>query len=229
MIYDQRSHGRSERAPRASCTIDQLGHDLDAVLRAARPRRPARAGRALDGRHDDHGAGRAAARAVRRAGARRGASSRRRRREVGGAGLPGTFLSRRNPLTRAVGLRRRLAAAAWSRACAGPGHDADLDADPALRLRRTAASTPRGSTWCDSMISANAVDALTDFVDTLGTHDRIAALPGARRLRGAGRGGRRGPADPVRAQRGDRRGAAGRRPWCGCRASGTCRCWSSPR
>ena len=28
----------------------------------------------------------------------------------------------------------------------------------------------------DSMISANAVDALTDFVDTLGTHDRIAAL-----------------------------------------------------
>ena len=31
-----------------------------------------------------------------------------------------------------------------------------------------------------SMISANAVDALTDFVDTLGTHDRIAALPGLR-------------------------------------------------
>jgi len=29
----------------------------------------------------------------------------------------------------------------------------------------------------DSMISANAVDALTDFVDTLGTHNRIAALP----------------------------------------------------
>ena len=29
----------------------------------------------------------------------------------------------------------------------------------------------------DSMISTNAVDALTDFVDTLGTHDRRAALP----------------------------------------------------
>ena len=29
----------------------------------------------------------------------------------------------------------------------------------------------------DSMISANAVDALTDFVDTVGSHDRIAALP----------------------------------------------------
>ena len=29
----------------------------------------------------------------------------------------------------------------------------------------------------DSMISANAVDALTDFVDTIGSHDRLAALP----------------------------------------------------
>jgi pimeloyl-ACP methyl ester carboxylesterase len=28
------------------------------------------------------------------------------------------------------------------------------------------------------MISANGVDALVDFVDTLNTHDRIAALPG---------------------------------------------------
>ncbi len=27
------------------------------------------------------------------------------------------------------------------------------------------------------MISANAVDALTDFVDTIGSHDRLAALP----------------------------------------------------
>ena len=29
----------------------------------------------------------------------------------------------------------------------------------------------------DSMISANAVDALTDFVDTLRHYDRVAALP----------------------------------------------------
>lgn len=27
------------------------------------------------------------------------------------------------------------------------------------------------------MISANALDALTDFVDTVGSHDRVAALP----------------------------------------------------
>ncbi|HSU09993.1 MAG TPA: alpha/beta fold hydrolase, partial [Pseudonocardia sp.] len=40
VIYDQRSHGRSERAPRSSCTIDQLGHDLAAVLRALAPDGP---------------------------------------------------------------------------------------------------------------------------------------------------------------------------------------------
>jgi pimeloyl-ACP methyl ester carboxylesterase len=39
------------------------------------------------------------------------------------------------------------------------------------------------------MISANGVDALTDFVDTLGTHDRTAVLPalaGCEVLVGAG-------------------------------------------
>ena len=30
----------------------------------------------------------------------------------------------------------------------------------------------------DTMIDSNAVGALTDFVNTLGTHDRVAALPG---------------------------------------------------
>ena len=40
VIYDQRSHGRSERAPQESCTIDQLGRDLDAVIRALAPEGP---------------------------------------------------------------------------------------------------------------------------------------------------------------------------------------------
>ena len=40
VLYDQRSHGRSERAPRESCTIEQLGHDLDAVIRALAPEGP---------------------------------------------------------------------------------------------------------------------------------------------------------------------------------------------
>jgi pimeloyl-ACP methyl ester carboxylesterase len=32
VFYDQRSHGRSERAPGQSCTIEQLGHDLNSVI-----------------------------------------------------------------------------------------------------------------------------------------------------------------------------------------------------
>ena len=52
-------------------TIDQLGHDLQQVLDEVGPRGPGRAGRPLDGRHDDHRARRAAPRAVRRPGRRR--------------------------------------------------------------------------------------------------------------------------------------------------------------
>jgi pimeloyl-ACP methyl ester carboxylesterase len=40
VFYDQRSHGWSGRSQRKHCTIDQLGRDLDAVLRAVAPRGP---------------------------------------------------------------------------------------------------------------------------------------------------------------------------------------------
>jgi pimeloyl-ACP methyl ester carboxylesterase len=40
VFYDQRSHGRSGRSGRHSCTIDQLGADLYAVLQAVAPRGP---------------------------------------------------------------------------------------------------------------------------------------------------------------------------------------------
>lgn len=40
VFYDQRSHGASERSPSEHCTIDQLGRDLDAVLRAVAPSGP---------------------------------------------------------------------------------------------------------------------------------------------------------------------------------------------
>lgn len=40
VFYDQRSHGRSERSDNAHATIDQLGHDLDAVLRELVPEGP---------------------------------------------------------------------------------------------------------------------------------------------------------------------------------------------
>lgn len=40
VFYDQRSHGRSDRAPSDSCEIDQLGRDLESVLEATAGDRP---------------------------------------------------------------------------------------------------------------------------------------------------------------------------------------------
>ena len=40
VLYDQRSHGRSGRSTAESSTIDQLAHDLDAVIRSVVPDGP---------------------------------------------------------------------------------------------------------------------------------------------------------------------------------------------
>jgi pimeloyl-ACP methyl ester carboxylesterase len=40
VLWDQRSHGQSERAPAESCTIDQLGADLHRVIQEAAPEGP---------------------------------------------------------------------------------------------------------------------------------------------------------------------------------------------
>jgi pimeloyl-ACP methyl ester carboxylesterase len=174
VIYDQRSHGRSERAPRSSCTIEQLGSDLDAVLRAVAPDGPlVLVGHSMGGmtimalaeQRPDLFAERVLGVALLATSAA----------QVAGAGLPATFLSGRNPLTRAVGLlagwqpglvegvRRAGDALIWTltRYFAYGKHRID----------------PARVDLVHSMISANGVDALTDFVDTLGTHDRTAVLP----------------------------------------------------
>lgn len=174
VLYDHRSHGRSERAPRESCTIDQLGHDLDAVIRALAPDGPL----VLVG----HSMGGMTIMALaeqrpelfteRVAGVALLATS---AGEVASAGLPGTLLSRHNPLTRGVGLLARLQPKL-----------VEVVRRVASHLiwaitRNYAYGDRKIDPWLvnlvDSMVSANAVDALTDFVDTVGTHDRVAALP----------------------------------------------------
>lgn len=174
VIYDQRSHGRSERAPRASCTIDQLARDLDAVLRALAPDGPlvlvghsmgGMALMALAEQRPDLFDARVVGVALLSSSAG----------EVASRGLPGTLLSRRNPFTRVVGL-----VAQWQPLLidaarrAGRGLVWTLTRRFAYGDRRI---DPARVDLVDSMISTNAVDALTDFVDTLGTHDRVAALP----------------------------------------------------
>lgn len=174
VIYDLRSHGRSERAPRSSCTLDQLARDLDAVLRALAPDGPlVLVGHSMGGmaiialaeQRPDLFADRVLGVALIATSAG----------EVGGRGLPATLLSRRNPLTRAVGLL-----AGWQpglvEGVRRAGHTLIWTVTRTLAYgdRRV---DPARVDLVDSMISANAVDALTDFVDTLGTHDRRAALP----------------------------------------------------
>ena len=95
--------------------------------------------------------------------------------EVGSSGLSGTWLSRRNPLTRGVGLLAALQPSLVEGVRKAAG-------DVVWAVTRRLAYGDRGVSpalvdLADSMISANAVDALTDFVDTIGSHDRLAALP----------------------------------------------------
>lgn len=174
VLYDQRSHGRSERAPRESCTIEQLGHDLDAVIRALAPDGPLMlVGHSMGGmtvmalaeQRPDLFAERVAGIALISTSAG----------EMGSRGLSATMLSRSNPLTRAVGLlarvqpklvegvRKAAGDVIWSITRSYAYGDRSID--------------PAMVDLVDTMIGANAVDALTDFVDTLGSHDRIAALP----------------------------------------------------
>lgn len=175
VLYDQRSHGRSERAPQASCTIDQLGHDLDAVIRTLAPDGPlvlvthsmgGMTVMALAEQHPELFHERVAGVALLSTSAG----------EIASGGLPGTFLSRRNPVTRALG-----SLAAWQPGLVETGRRALGDVIWAVTKRFAYGDRqvdPRMVDLVDTMIDSNAVGALTDFVDTLGTHDRLAALAG---------------------------------------------------
>ena len=174
VLYDLRSHGRSERASRESCTIDQLGRDLDAVIRALAPEGPlVLVGHSMGGMTimalADQNPALFADRVMGVALISTSAG------EVASTGLRATLLSRANPLTRAVGFVARIQ----------PGLVTLVRASAAELIwtitRRFAYGDQKTAPWLvdlvNTMISANAVDALTDFVDTLGSHNRIAALP----------------------------------------------------
>lgn len=176
VLYDQRSHGRSERAPSESCTIEQLGRDLDAVIRALVPEGPlvlvshsmgGMAVMALAEQNPDLFHDRIAGVALLATSAGEMATR---------SGLPGTFLSRRNPVIRALG-----GLATWQPTLVESGRRALGDVIWAITKRFAYGDRqvdPRMVDLVDTMIDSNAVGALTDFVDTLGTHDRLAALPG---------------------------------------------------
>lgn len=177
LLYDQRSHGRSGRSSKAHSTIEQLGRDLDAVLRATCDGPVVLVGHSMGGmavlalaeqRPELFGD---PVRGVALIGT--SASG------VGVAGPARAWLSPYNPVTKGLGVL-----AGWQ-----PG------------LVERARRTGDGLSWnitravsfedrdvgtalvdlVDRMIRDTTVGVATDFLETLGTHNRAEALPSLRR------------------------------------------------
>jgi pimeloyl-ACP methyl ester carboxylesterase len=175
VLYDQRSHGRSGRASEESSTIEQLGRDLGSVLRSMVPKGPiVLIGHSMGGmtimalaeQSPELFADRV--RGVALIGTAAG--------EVGRSGLPRSMLSRYNPVTRSVGQL-----AGWQ-----PGLVELVRAAGGQLTRRAVrllafgsrSVSPRLVDFMMDMLDVTPVRVLADFIGTLGTHDRYAALAG---------------------------------------------------
>lgn len=179
VLYDQRSHGRSGRSDRAACTIDMLGRDLDAVIRAVAPTGPiVLLGHSMGGmtvmalaeRNPQLFAERVCGVALLNTSAG----------EIGRSGLPRPLLSRRNPVMVAAAR-----VAAWQPSAVERGRALGNQLLWGLTRRLAFGGTgasPALVDLVDSMIGATPVEVMTDFLKTLGAHDRYSALDGLRHV-----------------------------------------------
>jgi pimeloyl-ACP methyl ester carboxylesterase len=177
VLYDQRGHGRSGRPSDESCTIEQLGRDLDCVLRSVAPdgllvlvghSMGGMAIMALAEQRPELFADRVCGVALIATSAG----------EVGRKGLPRPILSRHNPLTRTVGevASWQPEIVDWIRTAGG-----GLTRQGVRRLAFGNRAVPASLIdFMVEMLAVTPVPVLTDFVPTLGTHDRYAALAGLR-------------------------------------------------
>ncbi|ASO22759.1 pimeloyl-ACP methyl ester carboxylesterase [Actinoalloteichus hoggarensis] len=175
--YDQRSHGRSGRAPRSSSTIEQLGRDLAGVLRVAAPEGPlVLVGHSMGGMTIMALAEQYPELFVERIKgvALIGTSA----GELAKSGLSRSFLNRRNPMTRGLGR-----VASWQPELfemvrrAGGGITRSGVRSIAFGDRK---ASPHLVELMAEMITATPLQVVTDFLETLGTHDRYTALVGLR-------------------------------------------------
>jgi pimeloyl-ACP methyl ester carboxylesterase len=177
VLYDQRGHGRSGVPSERSCTIDQLGKDLDVVIRTVAPDGPlVLVGHSMGGmtimalaeQRPELFADRV--RGVALIGTSAG--------EVGRRGLPRPVLSRYNPITMTVGgfASWQPELVEWIRS-AGGGLTRQ-------GVRRLAFGDRSVSTelvdFMVRMLNVTSVPVLTNFLTALGTHNRYAALAGLR-------------------------------------------------
>ncbi|MDQ3577376.1 MAG: alpha/beta hydrolase [Actinomycetota bacterium] len=180
VLYDNRSHGRSGRADAESSTIDWLARDLDEVIRAVVPdgqivlighSMGGMAIMALAELRPDLFADRV--RGVALIGTSAG--------EVGSRGLPRPLLSKYNPFTRVLGQ-----VAEWQpglvRFVRSAGGQFTWRAVRSLGFGSSEVS-PSLVDFMVEMLNEIPVRVLADFVDTLSTHDRYAALAGLQHCR----------------------------------------------
>jgi pimeloyl-ACP methyl ester carboxylesterase len=177
VFYDQRSHGRSDRAPSESCTIEQLGHDLYSVIDQLVPTGPiVLVGHSMGGmtvmaladRHPElfRGAAGSGAGRVRSVVLINTSSGDLKNMTLG---LPSALARLHAPVLPIV-LRRAAKNAALVEQARAMGRDlawamtkrlsfASKDVDPAVVA------------YCTTMISATPVDVVADFYPTLMAHD----------------------------------------------------------
>jgi pimeloyl-ACP methyl ester carboxylesterase len=177
VLYDQRGHGKSGKPSEESCTIDQLGRDLDVIIRSVAPIGPlVLVGHSMGGmtimalaeQRPELFADRV--RGVALIGTSAG--------EVGRQGLPLPVLSRYNRITRTVGdfAAWQPGIVEWVRSAGG-----GLTRQGVRRLAFGDSSVSSGLVdFMVDMLNVTEVPILTAFLPTLGTHDRYAALAGLR-------------------------------------------------
>ncbi|MBB4686409.1 alpha/beta fold hydrolase [Amycolatopsis jiangsuensis] len=175
VYYDHRSHGQSGEASTETSTIEQLARDLDGVLRALVPEGPiVLMGHSMGGMVImELAAQRPELFEERVCGVAFIATA---AGEVGARGLPRPLLSKYNPLTRGVG-----ELAGWQpglvefvRAAGG-----QLTRQATRRLAFGSRDvSPRLVDFMLEMLAVTPVRGLVNFVDTLGNHNRYAALAG---------------------------------------------------
>lgn len=178
VLFDLRSHGRSGHSSKVRSTIDQLGRDLDAVLRAT-----VREGPVVLVGHSMGGMAIMALAAQRpelfrdqvRGVGFIGTSS----GGVGSAGLPRPVLSRANPLTRGLGVLAGLQPGLVERT-RRVGDRITWSMIRALAFGDRSVS-PAVVDLMAEMIGSTSVGVIMDFLETISAHSRVDALAALRR------------------------------------------------
>ena len=177
VLYDIRSHGRSGRSPRRACTLEQLGRDLDAVIRATAPEGPlVLIGHSLGGmtimalaeHHPDLFVERVAGVAFLNTSAG----------DIGQSGLPKPVLSRRNPIMPVAKWISR-----WKPSARLIDHGRDVFRHLIWHLIRQLAFgdekvSPALVELMNTMMRQTPFEVMTDFLALFGAHNRYAALAG---------------------------------------------------